>query len=155
MATFTTTHQASTEAPRYGLPGILGIWAAAALPMGILGWLVAPALAPDIQSDPVGAVVTRVGVLTVGLVWQFVLALILVYRDEGDLRWSTLRRRLRLTTPRDPHTQQPRRILWLWALPLVLLLVLFDLFLAPQLTHLWTSLFPFLAEPPALPSAAP
>ena len=155
MIAITTSHPASTAATQYTLVRVLGIWAAAALPMGILGWLVAPALAPDIQADPVGAVLTRVSVLTVGLIWQFVLALVLVYRDEGDLRWTTLRRRLRLTTPRDPHTQQPRRILWLWAIPLVLLLVLFDLVLAPQLTRLWTSLVPFAAEPPALPSAAP
>ena len=147
MIAITTSHPASTAATHYTLVRVLGIWAAAALPMGILGWLVAPALAPDIHADPVGAVVTRVSVLTVGLIWQFVLALILVYREHGDLRWTTLRRRLRLNAPRDPHTQQPRRLLWLWAIPLVLLLVLFDLFLAPQLTRLWTSLVPFVAEP--------
>ena len=147
MIAVTTPQPAATEAPRYGLLRVLGIWAAAALPMGILGWVVAPALTPDMEANPVGAVVTRYSVLTVGLIWQFMLSLIIVYRGEGDLRWTTIRRRLRLNTPRDPHTGEPRRKLWLWAIPLVLLIALWGMLLAPQLTHLWTSLFPFLAEP--------
>ncbi len=147
MAAITTTHPASTDEPRYALLRVFGIWAAAALPMGILGWIVAPALAPDIESNPVGAVVTRFGALTLGLIWLFILSLLLVYRDEGDLRWTTIRRRLRLTTPRDPHTGAPRRKLWLWAIPLVILAALWQLFLGPQLNTLWTALFPFLAEP--------
>ncbi len=132
---------------QYSLLHVLGIWAAAALPMGILGWLVAPALTPDIASNPVGAVATRYAILTVGLIWQFILALIIVYHDEGDVRWTTLRRRLRLHTPRDPHTGEPRRTVWLWAIPLVILAALWQLFLGPHLTTLWTLLFPFLAEP--------
>jgi len=34
-----------TAIPKYGLARILLIWAAAAVPMGILGWVVAPAVA--------------------------------------------------------------------------------------------------------------
>jgi membrane protease YdiL (CAAX protease family) len=118
--------------------------------MAVLSWMIAPAFTPDIESNPVGAVVARYGVLTVGLIWQFILSLIIVYRDEGDVRWTTLRRRLRLTTPRDPQTGQPRRTLWLWAIPLVILAALWQLFLGPQLSTLWTALFPFLAEPAGL-----
>ena len=133
---------------RYSLAKILGIWAAAAVPMAILGWIVAPALAPDLASDPIGAAVARVGVLTVGLIWQFVLSMIIVYREEGDLRWATVRRRLWLNTPRDPKTGEPRARLWLWLVPLLILIALIDVGLAPTLDGLWVSLFPFFAEPP-------
>ena len=61
---------------QYSLAQILGIWALAAVPMGILGWVVAPALSGD--SDPLGAITTRVWALTVGLIWQFVLSMIMV-----------------------------------------------------------------------------
>jgi membrane protease YdiL (CAAX protease family) len=132
---------------QYTLPQILGIWAAAALPMGLLGWVVAPALAPDVAVDPIGAAVARVGALTVGLIWLCMLSLVIVYREEGDLRWATVRRRLRLNTPRDPHTGEPRQKLWLWAIPLVILIVLWELAVAPEVTHLWVSVFPFFAEP--------
>jgi hypothetical protein len=44
---------------QYSLAKILGIWALAAVPMGVLGWIVFPLLAPDFESDPLGAGVTR------------------------------------------------------------------------------------------------
>ena len=147
MITITTTQLASTEEPRYALVRVVGIWAAAALPMGILGWIIAPALSPDFASNPVGAVVSRFGALTVGLIWLFILSLIMVYRDEGNVRWTTIRRRLRLNTPHDPHTGEPRRKLWLWAIPLVALIALWGFKLGPGLNRLWITLFPFLAEP--------
>lgn len=88
--------------PQYSLGKILAIWAAAALPMAILGWVIAPALA---SGAPTGrqALTTRVTALTLGLVWQFVLAMIIVYREEGDLRWPSIRRRLWLNAPQDPR----------------------------------------------------
>jgi membrane protease YdiL (CAAX protease family) len=150
MIATTSTQPTSTEAPRNTLGRVVGIWAAAALPMGILGWIVAPALTPDIESNLVGAIVTRFGALTVGLIWLFILSLIIVYREEGDLRWTTVQRRLCLNTPRDPHTEEPRRILWLWAIPLVLLIALWGFKLGPGLGKLWVTLFPFFAEPSGL-----
>ena len=134
---------------QYSLAKILGIWAAAAVPMGILGWIVAPALAPDIAENPIGAAATRVGVLTVGLIWQFVLSMIIVYREGGDLRWSTIRRRLWLNKPRDPRTGDPRGLLWLWVVPLLVLVALLDVGLGSTLDGFWVSLFPFFAEPPS------
>ena len=146
----TMTQPASNHAPRYALLHLAGIWAAAALPMAILGWFITPAIAPDIQADPVGAVAVRLGALTLGLIWLFALSLIIVYREEGDLRWSTVRRRLRLNTPRDPRTGELRRRLWLWAIPLVIATVLWQLFVGPRLNQEWIALLPFLAEPPDL-----
>src|ERR1051325_10189432 len=77
---------------QYSLAKILGIWALAAVPMGILGWVAFPALAPDFRSDPLGAGVTRVVLLTVGLIWQFVLAMIIVRQECGNLSWATIKR---------------------------------------------------------------
>src|SRR6266568_1891780 len=51
--------------PQYSLSKILLVWAAAAIPMGILGWFVAPALAHATQTPAI----VRLAVLTVGLVW--------------------------------------------------------------------------------------
>ena len=145
----TNASEKTVENDQYSLAQILGIWAAAAVPMGILGWIVAPALAPDIQVDPIGAAVTRIGVLTAGLIWQFVLSMIIVHREEGDLRWSTIRRRLWLNKPRDPKTGNPRSLLWLWVVPLLILVTLLDVVLSSTLNGLWVSLFPSFAEPPS------
>lgn len=132
---------------QYSLRQILGIWVAVSAPMAILAYLMAPALGPDQQSDPLGAGVARITAITVGLIWEFVLAMIIVRREEGDLRWVTIRRRLRLNTPRDPKTGEERRKLWLWLIPIaVLLFAIFSI--GPILDRLWVSALPFLAAPP-------
>ncbi len=136
--------------PQYSLRKILLVWAAAALPMGILGWLVAPALAQATQSPAI----VRLAVLTVGLVWQFILVLILLYQETGELRWSTIRPRLWLTTPRSPRTGIPRARPWWWLLPLLLLTTIYELLPFGRVEHLWMSVFPFFAEPPGFAISA-
>jgi membrane protease YdiL (CAAX protease family) len=132
---------------QYSLAKILGVWALAALPMGVLGWLVFPRLAPDFESDPLGSGVTRVVLLTLGLLWLFVLSMGIVRREEGDLRWETVKRRLRLTTPREPATGEPRARLWLWVVPFLVAVTVVQLFLSSPIRSVWVSVFPFLAEP--------
>jgi hypothetical protein len=69
----------------------------------------------------------------VGLIWQFALAMIIVYREEGDLHLLTIRRRLRLNTPRDPKTGKSRGRLWLWLIPIIVLLAASQFIIAPAL----------------------
>ena len=130
---------------QYSLGKILWIWLLAAAPMGILSWIVFPIVSPDFNSDPLGAGVTRILLFTVGLIWLFVLSMIIVRQEEGDLRWSTVKRRLRLNTPRDPKTGETRRRLWLWLIPFILALVIWDLALTPPVSKLWVTIFPFFA----------
>ncbi|HEX5504757.1 MAG TPA: CPBP family intramembrane glutamic endopeptidase [Thermomicrobiales bacterium] len=139
---------------QYSLAGILGLWALAAAPMGILGWVVFPLLAPAFETDPLGAGVTRLVLLALGLVWLFILSLIVVRREEGDLRWATVKRRLRLNAPRDVTTGAPRPRLWLWVAPFLAAIVVVELVLNSPLEHAWVSVFPFLAEPPGYSFAA-
>lgn len=133
---------------QYSLGKILGIWALAALPMGILSWIVFPALSPDFSSDPLGAGVTRIVLLTFGLIWMFVLSMIIVRQEEGDLSWATVRRRLRLNAPRDPKTGETNLRLWLWVIPFLVAITLWEIALVPSVSRLWVSFLPFFAEPP-------
>ena len=133
---------------QYSLARILGIWVLAALPMGVLSWIVFPALSPDFGSDPLGAGVTRIVLLTFGLAWLFILSMIIVRREEGDLRWVTVKRRLRLDTPRDPKTGETRRRLWLWVIPFLIATAVWELALTSYVDGLWVTVFPFFAEPP-------
>jgi uncharacterized protein len=132
---------------QYSLAKILGIWALAAAPMGILNWIVFPLLAPDFESDPFRFGITLLVLLTLGLVWLFVLSMIIVRREEGDLRWATVKRRLRLNAPREPATGQPRARLWLWVVPFIVAVAVVELVLNTPLEDAWVSVFPFLAEP--------
>ena len=132
---------------QYSLAKILGIWALAAAPMGILNWIVFPLVAPGFESDPFRFAITLLVLLTLGLVWLFVLSMIIVRREEGDLRWATVKRRLRLNTPREPATGEPRARLWLWVVPFIVATAVVELVLNTPLENAWVSVFPFLAEP--------
>jgi hypothetical protein len=85
----------SVEIPQYSRRAIAGIWAAAALPMAALAWLVAPALVDHLSGEGnVRLAKALLLTLTAGLVWQFVLVAVLVRRDPGSLRWPVVREAL-------------------------------------------------------------
>jgi CAAX protease family protein len=110
------------EIPQYRLPAILAVWAAAALPMGALAWLVAPALADRLSGEGNLPLAKALLIsLTVGLIWQFVLVLILVGREQRTLRWSTLREALWLRSPRSPRSGRRGGRVWLILIPLMVL----------------------------------
>jgi uncharacterized protein len=135
------------QSDQYSLAQILGIWALAAIPMGTLGWLVFPLLASRFAADPLATGVARVGLLTLGLVWLFVLSMMIVQREEGDLRWPTVKRRLRLTSPRAPATGAPRAWLWPWVIPFIVGVVALELGLSNPLKQAWVAVLPLVAEP--------
>ena len=85
--------------------------------------------------------------LALGLIWLFVLSMVIVRQEKGHLRWATVKRRLRLNTPRQPATGEPRKRLWLWVMPFLVAVALVDLVLNTPLENVWVSVFPFLAEP--------
>ena len=137
----------TAEKGQYSLFKILGIWAAAVVPMSVLGWVIAP-IAADHISFGVGAanndIFARAVFLTAGLIWQFVLAMAIVYREEGDLRISTIRRRCWVNAPRDPKTGEKRGRLWLMVIPFVLLVAFIQM---SPISAAWEAAFPFLGEP--------
>jgi uncharacterized protein len=107
------------EIPQYSRRAILAIWAAAALPMAALAWLIAPALADQLSGEGnLPFVKTLLLCLTVGLIWQFVLVAILIRREQGTLRWSTMREALWLRAPRSPRSGRVGGWLWLIVIPL-------------------------------------
>ena len=144
-----TSRTQAERMDQYSLWQILSIWALAAIPMGLLGWVVFPAVSPDFNLDPFGAGLTRIVLMTVGMIWQFVLSMIIVRKEEGDLRWATIKRRLRLNAPQDPKTGKTRRRLWLWVIPFLLASVVYDLAITPSVNKLSVSIFPFLTPPPS------
>jgi uncharacterized protein len=110
------------EIPQYSRRRIVAVWAAAALPMGALAWLVAPALAGRLSGGgDVPMAKALLSALTVGLVWQFVLVAILVGREQRSLRWTVLRDALWLRSPRSPRSGRVGGRVWLVLIPLTLL----------------------------------
>ena len=111
---------------QYSLAKILGVWAAAAVPMGVLAWIVAPLLRDQLGGrDPLAEALLIC--LTAGLIWQFVLTLILVRRELGGLRWSRVRQALWLQPPLDPKTRRVGGRVWWWALLFVVLVAVWQM----------------------------
>jgi membrane protease YdiL (CAAX protease family) len=109
---------------QYSRRSIYAIWAAAALPMGALAWIVAPAFAGNGDGSLFRHLLV---LLTAGLVWQFVLVVGLVGYEQRSLRWSRLREALWLKRPRNPRTGRVGGRLWLIVIPLILGLALEEL----------------------------
>jgi membrane protease YdiL (CAAX protease family) len=107
---------------QYSLAQILGIWAAAALPMGVLAWIVAPALEGHLSgTGDVPLFKALILLLTAGMVWQFVLVAVLVWHEQRTFRWPVVRDALWLRSPRSPKTGQTGGKLWLILIPLIAL----------------------------------
>jgi membrane protease YdiL (CAAX protease family) len=133
------------QTDQYTLWQILGIWLAGGAPLWISGWLVHPALSQGLPALDTGLLWIKL--MIIGLVWQFVLSMFILYREEGNIRISTIRRRFWLNNPVSPRTGQKDNRLWWLLIPLMLLVVALELGLAPFLNDIWTKIFPFLTEP--------
>jgi uncharacterized protein len=119
-ATLTDADGSKVEIPQYRRLAILAVWAAAALPMAALAWLVAPAVADGLSGEGNVPMVKALTVcLTVGLIWQFVLVVALVRHEQRSLRWSTLREALWLRAPLSPRSGRVGGRLWLVLIPLI------------------------------------
>jgi membrane protease YdiL (CAAX protease family) len=110
--------------PQYSRGMVLTVWAAAAVPMAVLAWVVAPAVAGDGASRE-RFFVTLLSALTFGLLWQAVLVLILVMRERRDPSWTNVRDRLWLRPPRTASRRGGR--LWWWVLVFALALAALDM----------------------------
>lgn len=139
------TYSTNSEQSQYTLWQILGTWLAAAVPMGLLSWVAYPALSAGLP--PVDAGLLRMKLLTIGMVWQFVLAMIILYREEGNLRLGTISRRFWLNHPKSARNGETKKALWWWLVPLILLVAALEIGLRSTLVDLWTGIFPFFTEP--------
>ena len=130
---------------QYTLWQVLRIWLAGGAPMWLLGWVAYPSMSAG--RSAVDAALLRINLLTVGLIWQFVLAMIILYREEGNIRLSTISRRCWLNHPISPKTGETKKALWWWIIPLILLAAFLEITLRSTLVNLTGTVFPFLAEP--------
>ena len=132
------------DTDQYSLTKILTIWAVVAVPMPILAFVVAPAIA---EVGTMKHAFTFWFLMIGGMIWQFIVSMI-VLAQEGSLRsWATFRDRVWLNAPRDPKTGEPRwRLLW-WLVPAFLFYAAVELSpVGPFLGELILIPLPFVAD---------
>jgi membrane protease YdiL (CAAX protease family) len=109
--------------------------------MGLIYWVILPILLSRGNTYPF----TYLFLLNVGLVWQGIVAYILLRQEVKPLTWQGVKDRLWLHTPSDPKTGVRSKWLYLWTIPLVVLSVVgFDKL--GWLNDLWVKALPFLAQ---------
>ena len=123
MTTLKTATASTVSIPTWTRGQVLGLWAAAAVPMGALAWLGAPALA-NAFSGKAAFVQALILCLTAGLIWQFALVLMVVRHEQGTLRWPVVKAALWLDRHKSPRTGKRGGKLWWVVLAGALLLAL-------------------------------
>jgi hypothetical protein len=86
---------------QYSLKKILLIWISSALPMAILAFVITPALIPMFDLPPL---IIYWLAINLGLIWQFVLSIIILKKDGHYINWSTIQKRMWFQKPRNPKT---------------------------------------------------
>lgn len=104
--------------PQYRLSTILLIWALSAIPMAILAFVVTPWLVPILQWPT--AMVYWLSTI-IGLIWQFVLSMLILKREGHPLNWATIRDRMRYQKPVHPYSGKRSYWLLLWTIPFILI----------------------------------
>ena len=106
--------------PQYTRAHVAALWLAAAGPMAVLSWVVAPWLSHHLGGrEPLGGALLIV--FNVGLLWILALTLIIVRREQGSLAWPRLRDALWLRPPQDPKSKHVGGKVWWWTVPFVVL----------------------------------
>jgi membrane protease YdiL (CAAX protease family) len=103
---------------QYSPTTVLAVWAAATAPMAALAWYVAPRLAEALHG-PTALPRALIPSLTAGMLWELLLVLLLVWREQKTLRWSVLTSVLWLRPPRSPRSGKRGGRLWWVLVPLI------------------------------------
>jgi membrane protease YdiL (CAAX protease family) len=105
---------------QYSKLQVFAAWVAVVVPMGLLAWLATPWLGHRLHGpDPfISALMIC---FLVGLVWELVLVLLLVRREQGSLQRSRVCAALWLRKPTSPRTRRTGGKVWWWSVPFVLL----------------------------------
>jgi hypothetical protein len=94
------------DSEQYSLSKICLIWALATAPMVLMAFVVTPAVIKgfDIPAS-IPAFVVFWPFMIIGLVWQFVLSLIIVKKECGNVKWATIRERRKVYYEESDHYQ--------------------------------------------------
>lgn len=136
------------EMEQYSLKKILTIWAIVALPMPILAFIVAPAIAPNFNLHP--GIITWL-LLVVGMIWQFIVSMGILYRELDEFTWKAIKGRIWLQKPSNPKSGKRSYKLFWWLVPAFIFYAIFELTpLSEILGQLMLVPFPFLSKLPVI-----
>lgn len=134
-----------TQEKQYTLVQIVYLWVLVTVPMGLARFWILPHFKDQISIHP-GLFFWWLIIL--GMVWQFVLSVIILKLELKTLTWSALKKRLWLNHPIDPKNHRViKRVYWL-TIPIILYAFLLEGYGALNFLQEWfLRVFPGLAPP--------
>lgn len=106
------------DVDQYSLKKILIIWGLSAMPMGVLAFIITPEVVA-ITNWP--SIIVYWLAVIVGLIWQFILSLVVLKNDGNELNWQTVVTRMKYQKPVNPKTGKSNYRLLLWTIPFIIL----------------------------------
>ncbi len=139
---------ASIDGGQYSLTKILMIWTVVTVPMPILAFIVAPAIA---EVGTMQHAFTFWFLMIAGMAWQFVVSMVVLAREGSLSSWSVFKERVWLNAPLDRRTgMRSWRLLW-WLIPALIFYAAVELTpVGPFLGNLILIPLPFIANLPAM-----
>ncbi len=106
---------------QYSAVTVFILWMMVTLPMGLIRFVLMPRIAA-VKENP--GIIYWV-LMVAGMVWQFVLSMIILRLELGPLSWEKIKERIWLNPPRRKDGTTDRR-LYLWVIPVILYGVLIE-----------------------------
>ncbi|OBR66537.1 hypothetical protein A7K91_03595 [Paenibacillus oryzae] len=108
---------------QYSIRKIAGLWALVTFPVAFFRFVLLPLLVPIVNIHP--------GILfwllmIVGMIWQFVLSVIILKKELGSLTWAGLKKRLWLQHPTHPKTFKVYKMAYSFTVPIILYAFFFE-----------------------------
>ncbi|WP_172795252.1 CPBP family intramembrane glutamic endopeptidase [Polycladidibacter hongkongensis] len=134
--------------PQYSLAKILGIWAIVSVPMPLLAFVLAPVLVPE---DLVKQGLVIWLLLIGGMVWQWIVAMVLLWQEGALQSFAVFRQRIWLLAPRRCAGGKADLHLFWWLIPAFMVYAAAELSVIGQLlSDGFATLVPELAQLPQL-----
>jgi len=132
------------EQEQYSLKKIMGLWLLITIPMGVARFVIMPIFYDRVPFHP-GLLFW--GLMILGMMWQFVVSVIILKHELGSLTWEKLKKRLWLNHPIDPKTGQTNLKKYWLVIPVILYAFLMEQtgllsFLSTGLVKLFPALEP-------------
>ena len=108
------THLKTDNDNQYSLTKILTIWGAVAIPMPLMAFWIAPAVAAESSVNPLVMIWLF---MIAGMIWQFILSVGLLYNELDEFTWSNICERIWLKKPVNPRTGKASYQYFWWLIP--------------------------------------
>jgi membrane protease YdiL (CAAX protease family) len=135
----------SQQISQYSKSKIFGLWLLVTIPMFIFRFLIMPYISEESFVNPG---IMYWSLMIIGMIWQFILSMIILKQELGKITWNKLRKRLWINHPIDRKSLKPKKLVYILTIPFIV----YGFFIESSglfsfIEESMNRIFPFLALP--------